>query len=214
MSSGATARLFVAVGLPAGVGGRLSEWARGVAAAARAAGLSPHALKLVHEDSMHLTLCFLGNRPVGEIDALSDALAGCTRSARELSLGAPLRLPPRRPQALAVEIQDRDGWLAQTQVRVSERLEAVSGWSPERRRFRPHVTVARMRAAARPRVRDKDRRRAGEASEIGSRLDGEWALPPTPRLSFVPEVIVLYRSRLAAEGASYEKLADCRLTGA
>src|SRR5580693_9294837 len=99
MPSGATARLFVAVELPVEARERLCEWGRGVAVAARAGGLSPHALKLVGEDSLHLTLCFLGSRPVGELAVLGDALAGCDEGTCELSLGAPLWLPPRRPQA-------------------------------------------------------------------------------------------------------------------
>jgi 2'-5' RNA ligase len=73
MPSGATARLFVAVELPLVVRERLCEWGRGVAVAARAGGLSPHALKLVGEDSLHLTLCFLGSRPMAETAVLADA---------------------------------------------------------------------------------------------------------------------------------------------
>lgn len=213
MSSAATARLFVAIKLPVEVGERLAEWARAVAASARGAGLSPHALKLVREDSMHLTLCFLGNRPVGEIETLGEALAGYVEPTCELSLGAPLWLPPGRPQALAVEVRDRDdASLARTQERMTETLAAVSAWAPERRRFRPHVTVARMRAPARPRTRDRDRGRAGRDADGAARFFGEWALPPTPRQSFSPEAIVLYRSRLSPAGASYEQLSSCELS--
>jgi 2'-5' RNA ligase len=211
MSSGATARLFVAVELPVTVRERLCEWGRGVAVAARAGGLSPHALKLVAEDSMHLTLCFLGSRPVGEVQMLAAALAGCDEGTCELSLGAPLWLPPRRPQALAVEVHDRDGALAGIQQRIAELLAAVSDWSPESRRFRPHVTVARIRAAGRPRARDAARRRSAQRPELAERPDGEWALPPTPRLGFAAAELVLYRSRLAPQGARYEQLAGCQL---
>ena len=211
MSSGATARLFVAVELPVEVRECLCEWGRGVAVAVRAGGLSPHALKLVAEDSLHLTLCFLGSRPVGEIEALGTALAGCEEGTCELSLGAPLWLPPRRPQTLAVEVHDRDGVLAGMQERIVGTLAAVSGWSPEPRRFRPHVTVARIRSAGRPRARDGARRRSAQGPEPAGRPDGEWALPPTPRLRFVPAEVVLYRSRLTPEGARYEQLAGREL---
>ncbi|HLH13718.1 MAG TPA: 2'-5' RNA ligase family protein, partial [Solirubrobacteraceae bacterium] len=72
----------------------------------------------------------------------------------------------------------------------------ASGWLPERRRFRPHVTVARVRRGA----------------ARGSRSSGERALPPTPRASFHAGEVVLYRSWLEPQGARYEELASAGLT--
>jgi 2'-5' RNA ligase len=189
MSRGATARLFVAVDPPLSVREELADWARGVAVAARAVGSSRGALRLLDADSLHLTLCFLGSRPVGEIAALAAALADCAEQPCELSVGAPLWLPPRRPHALAVEIRDREMALAIIQQRVSGELSAASAWRPERRRFRPHITLARVRRGT------------------GDQAGRERALPATPRLSFTAEAIVMYRSWLAPEGASYEELA-------
>jgi 2'-5' RNA ligase len=198
MSRGATARLFVAVEPPVEVCEQLVEWARGVAAGARAAGGSRGALRLLGAHSLHLTLCFLGSRPVEEIDALAATVGARAEHDCELSVGAPLWLPPRRPHALAVEIHDRSGELARVQERVSEALASVSGWEPQRRRFRPHITLARVRGGAAP------RRRPAAGAERSRR---EQPLPATPRLSFTPEAIVLYRSWLAPEGATYEALA-------
>jgi 2'-5' RNA ligase len=191
MSRGATARLFVAVDPPASVCDELVEWARGIAVSARAGGSARRSLRLLEAESLHLTLCFLGSRPVAEIEALSDALAACAEHACELSLGAPLWLPPRRPHALVVEVHDRDGGLSRLQARLSESLASVSGWRPERRRFRPHITLARGRGPRR-----------------------ELALAATPRLEFVPEAIVLYRSWLEPDGANYEALASSELLSA
>jgi 2'-5' RNA ligase len=197
--------LFVAVDPPLAVREELAGWARGVAAAARAAGSPRGALRLLHPQSLHLTLCFLGSRPVAEIEALATALAGAGEHALDLSLGAPLWLPSRRPQALAVEIHDHGGELGRVQQELSVALCAVSSWLPERRRFRPHITLARLRrggAGHRPRAE----RSAGE--------DREQSLPATPRLGFTPEAIVLYRSWLTREGASYEALASRELAPA
>jgi RNA 2',3'-cyclic 3'-phosphodiesterase len=212
MSRGATARLFVAVDPPLSVREQLVEWARGVAAAARIAGSPRGSLRLLDAQSLHLTLCFLGSRPVGEIDALAAALAPCAEHARQLSVGAPLWLPPRRPHALAVEIHDRDGGLERTRERVSTALAGVSAWRPERRRFRPHITLARLRGRA------AGGRRATAGSAVGAaersradRAGREPPLPATPRLSFAPEAIVLYRSWLAPDGATYEALARSEL---
>ncbi|HUB72574.1 MAG TPA: RNA 2',3'-cyclic phosphodiesterase [Solirubrobacteraceae bacterium] len=203
MSRGATARLFAAIELPAAVRERLTAWTRAAFAGLREAGGSRAALRALEEDSLHLTLCFLGERPVGEIAALSAALAALRLEACELALGAPLWLPPRRPRALAVEVHDFHGELAGVQERVSAALAGAGAWSPERRRFRAHVTLARVRGGGRA------ERGAGAASR--GRPTGAGALPATPRLSFTPEAVVLYRSWLGQRGASYEPLAAAAL---
>ncbi len=186
---------------------QLVEWARAVGAAAREAGSARGSLRLLDAQSLHLTLCFLGSRPVGEIDALAATLAAGAEQACELSVGAPLWLPSRRPQALAVEVHDRGGELARVQERVSGELAGASAWQPERRRFRPHITLARVRGRVGGRRARSDQPRA-------EGLARERSLPATPRLSFTPEAIVLYRSWLAPEGASYEALATRGLAAA
>lgn len=196
----------MAVDPPLAVREELAEWAREVAVAARAAGSPRGALRLLGAESLHLTLCFLGSRPVGEIDELASALMARGEHTCELSVGAPLWLPPRRPHSLTVEIHDHDGELARVQEAVSDTLCSVSTWQPERRRFRPHITLARL---GRGGVRGRRSRRERSAHE-----GHELALPATPRLGFTPEAIVLYRSWLTREGARYEGLASSELVPA
>jgi 2'-5' RNA ligase len=197
MPRGATARLFVAVDVPAAVREELAQWARG-AARSSGAGVperSPQPLRVLEPDALHLTLCFLGSRPVEEIDAIAAALSTCAAYVGELSVGVPLWLPPRRPRALAVEIHDAGGGLARMHETARSEISRTSGWEPERRRFRAHITLARMREVAR-------RPRPAGA---------EPRLPATPPLRFTPESIALYRSWLSPAGASYETLAACAL---
>jgi 2'-5' RNA ligase len=201
MSRGASARLFVAVDPPLAAAEELGEWARLVASGARAGGAARGMLRLLDPSSMHVTLCFLGSRPVGEMDALADALGSCPARPFELSVGAPQWLPPRRPRALAVEVHDRAGELASTHERVSAALAGASSWQPERRRFRPHITLARVRQGA------------GRGARAADRAARAQPLPATPRLSFTPAAIVLYRSWLAPQGASYEAIVRCPLAG-
>ncbi len=210
----------MAVDPPLSVCEELVEWARGVAVSARAGGSARGSLRLLEASSLHLTLCFLGSRPVGEIEALAAALAPCAEHACELALGAPLWLPPRRPRALAVEIHDRDGELRRLQEHVSGALASASGWLPERRRFRPHITLARVRGG----VAGRRLRGSGslDGAPAGSRADlsrrerprRELALPATPHLRFTAEAIILYRSWLEPEGARYEALASSELAAA
>jgi len=201
MSRGVTARLFVAVELPLWVREWLAEWTQ------RVADVSPGrrgGMRALPVQSLHLTLCFLGSRPVGEIAALAAAVGSYEGAACELNLGAPLWLPARRPRALAVEVRDREGALARVQSDLSEALMQAGSWEPERRRFRAHITLLRIGR--------------GAYALRGSRGDrAPAALPPlpaTPGLEFAPEAIVLYRSWLDADGASYEPLARNELVPA
>jgi RNA 2',3'-cyclic 3'-phosphodiesterase len=207
MARGGAARLFVAIDPPPEVGEELAEWARQAVAdwsswAVRPQRRPRRAPRVLKAEALHLTLCFLGSRPAAEIATLSSALATCAEGAGsrvladELSVGAPLWLPPRRPHALAVELHDRTGGLAALQASVGRALSEGSGWEPERRRFRPHITLVRMRA--------------GTAPARGATGDRPL-LPPTPQLRFTPESIVLYRSLPAAGGTAYDPLETCVL---
>jgi 2'-5' RNA ligase len=190
MNRGPTARLFVAVDPPEEVRQALASWARNGVRATAGGPRQSMSMRVLDPELLHVTLCFLGDRPVAEMGKLGDRLAACEGSVGELSVGAPLWLPPRHPRALAVELHDEDHKLADLQTEVAQALDegAPSGHEQKgpKRRFRPHVTVARMGRGAAPRER---------------------ALPPTPALSFVPTELVLYRSWLSPEGASYEAVA-------
>lgn len=192
--------MFVAADPPLEVREALAEWARAVAPSVETNAGRGIRLRVLDVEALHITLCFLGARPVGELDALAAALPPCAGHACDLTLGAPLWLPPRRPQALSVEVHDEEGELARLQADVSAALAAASAWEPERRRFRPHVTVARVRGNAGAGRRGRDR---------------GVPLPPvaaaTPPLGFMAESLVLYRSWLEPSGARYEAIARCSL---
>jgi 2'-5' RNA ligase len=175
-------RLFLAVEPPQAARDELAMWARG------AIGRNA-AVRRLPAGSLHLTLCFLGEQPhaaVEEITALLGLLVEPFATVGELAIGAPAWLPPRRPRVLAVEVADSDGALRALQGALVAELAASLGWQPPRERFRPHVTVARMRPGS---------ERAHE-------------LAPTPQLTFAPVALTLFRSSLQASGAVYEPLAS------
>jgi 2'-5' RNA ligase len=221
MTSGATARLFVAVDPPAEVREELLAWARR-ALTRMSRGRSPRAngdTRLLEPEALHLTLCFLGGRPVSEIETIGDALADCAASVGELELGAPLWLPPRHPRVLAVEVHDRGGGLARLHAAVCGALADATDWQPERRGFKAHITVARVRGGGRQRGRRRPR--PGERASVGAagaergrERQPEPSLPATPQLRFTPASVVLYRSFLSRSGASYQALASCELLAA
>src|SRR5437660_1570697 len=133
MSRGATARLFVAVDPPAAVREELAVWARDAAlrSGLQLPGGAGRPLRLLAPGALHLTLSFLGSRPVGEIEPIGSAIGACATQVGELSVGAPLWLPPRRPRALAVEIHDQAGGLARLHEAVTGAIAAATGWEPE-----------------------------------------------------------------------------------
>ena len=119
---------------------------------------------------LHLTLVFLGERSVDDAVA-----AGAVLKARRLgplhTAGA-LWLPPRRPGVLAVALRKHPK-LTALQRELTEALANAIGLAPDRHRFRPHVTLARVPRGTRP-----DRA-----------LD-----PPPPIFSFQSPSLTLYHS--------------------
>ena len=186
------ARLFVALELPGDVRDALGAWAR------EHVGAMPR-LRVVDPDSLHVTLCFLGARPAGEVQAIAaacrEAVSG--RPAASLTVGDALWLPPRRPRVLTVELGDEGGRLAAVQGALAGALADGGFYEPEARRFLAHVTVARADTdPAHPRGRPR-------RDEIPA---------PTPA-RFTGERATLYRSRLGKGPARYEALASVTLSG-
>jgi 2'-5' RNA ligase len=181
---GEQARLFVAASLPAAVRAELARWARSGVAVGPGSGL-----RRLEPETMHLTLCFLGDQPLASVDALAVALGGLAEAVAEvgeLVVGAPVWLPPRRPRALAIEIGDPDGALRALRAALAREIAATIDWVPQRQHFRPHVTVARIRPGGPP----------------------PGALAVTPQLRFACERVALLRSHLEPAGARYEELAS------
>jgi RNA 2',3'-cyclic 3'-phosphodiesterase len=177
-------RLFVALDLPA--------QARAALAAFRDAAADPAVWRPLPDEALHLTLAFLGRRPEGDVASVERVLTAAAGPAPPLALGGPLLLPPRRPRVLCADVEDREGVLAALQARVSEGLASAGVYVPEKRPFRAHATVARLR----PRARAP---REGPAEG------------PEP-LAFRGEAVTLYASHLHPAGARYEALARVPLS--
>ena len=178
-------RLFVALDLPEEARAELVHWRE-------PALRGQEGLRGVAPESLHATLCFLGQRPEADVERVAELVRGAAEAQRApgLGLGAARWLPSRtRPRVLSVELDDASGALAALQHAVGEALEEAAMWKFEHRRFLPHVTVARVRRGAR--VRGVE-------------------LPPPPALPFAGAAVSLYQSHLGGGGpARYE--ARCRV---
>ena len=160
-------RLFVALDLPDPVRAELASYREAVADA--------EVWRPVDAAAFHITLAFLGHRPDEDAAAVA-ALLPAGGAAPGLRLAGALLLPPRRARVLTVAVEDVDGALAPLQAAVGDRLAAAGLFVPEKRPFRPHVTLARLRSGAR-------RAACGGARAAGARLlrHGRDALPVAPR---------------------------------
>jgi 2'-5' RNA ligase len=126
------ARLFVAADLPEGVRARL--------ASLKTPG------RRVARESLHVTLCFLGEVDEAEIPDIGAVVSEVrAQTPVWLSAGEVLWLPPRRPRVCAVKLIDPDAALGALQASLSSALVAGGWYVPERRPFLTHVTVARLR---------------------------------------------------------------------
>jgi 2'-5' RNA ligase len=147
----------------------------------------PAVWRPVPDEALHVTLAFLGHLPEKAADAAAAVLDRASGPAPRLLVAGPLLLPPRRGRVLCAALADPDGTLAALQQRVSDGLESEGLYTPEKRRFRAHATVARLRSGAR------------------SPRDLPGGLAPEP-LEFHAEAVTLYRSHLGRGGARYEAL--------
>jgi len=151
-----------------------------------------NSLRLLDADSLHVTLAFLGSRAQADVEELADVVKQATVGfgAATLSPRGLAALPPHRPHVLALDLDDEGGRAAAVQSAVSDSLVAAELHEPERRPFRPHVTVARVRRGAKQR---------------------SWQLPRLHAEPFVAGEVVLYRSDLRPDGARYVPLARATL---
>jgi 2'-5' RNA ligase len=170
-------RLFLALRLPDGVLEEVERWQR---------AQLPN-VRVVPREHLHVTLAFLGHRPVGELDAVVGALRQAAAGAREIRL-TPIRYRETRSVGMLV-FEDEGGNAARVAGDLHERLERLGVYRGEGRPWLPHLTVARWRE--RPRLR--------------------LELPPVG--TFVPSDAAAYLSRLHPRGARYEVLESVALGG-
>ncbi|WP_221238382.1 RNA 2',3'-cyclic phosphodiesterase [Roseospira visakhapatnamensis] len=177
-------RLFVALAPPPELRATLAGMALGLPGA-----------RWVAADNLHLTLCFIGEVSPAEAEDLDGALSALRAPAVEVRLGGIGTFGQgRRVHALWVGAA-RTPALVHLQKAV-ERAVTRAGFTPERRKFTPHVTLARLRGADRGRLE----------GFIGGHND-------RPFPAFTAEAVTLYRSHLTHDGAHYEPLADYPLEG-
>jgi len=157
-------------------------------------------LKWVAPDTIHLTLKFLGNIPLGSVGAVSRAMRQAAGEQPPFSLHAAATGAFPNSDRVQVAWVGLGGDL-KALGRLQQRLEALLvplGFPSEKRPFTAHLTLARVR----------DNTAADRRASFGRRLvRGE--LPDCPAVYV--SAISLFQSRLTPAGAVHTRLAEAKL---
>lgn len=175
-------RLFVGIELPDALKERLAGICIGVPGA-----------KWVKPENLHLTLRFIGEVDEGRFGDIDAALSAVRAPEFELTLsGIGHFASGKAPRVLWVGVE-RNEPVVYLQGRV-EAACARAGLESERRKFSPHITLARLNNPP--------------ASRLGAFLSGNSLFKSAP---FSVEEFTLFSSFLARGGAIHRAEADYRL---
>lgn len=126
-------RLFVALELPEALRRAVGELQSGLRGA-----------RWLDEDALHLTLAFIGEVDGSAVRRIETALEDVAALPLQLELHGLGHFPPRgAPRVLWVGASPKE--TLEPLAKAIRRGLAGAGYPPERRRFSPHVTIARFR---------------------------------------------------------------------
>ncbi len=172
-------RLFIAIGLPEDLRARLAALGNGLPGA-----------RWVGEENLHLSLRFLGELDGGEAADVDASLTAVRLPAFELGLeGISHFGEGRNLRALWAGVRPSPA-LMRLQAKI-EQAVIRAGQPPEKRKFKPHVTLARFKS--------------NPGSKLRSYLAEHALFRSEP---FRVECFTLYSSFLSASGAIYRAEAD------
>ncbi len=172
-------RLFVALALPETLSRRLAMLAGGVREA-----------RWLDIENMHLTLRFIGETEEDTLAEINHALEQVRADGFDMTLSGVGHFQSRkRVHALWVGIEPNPS-LTDLHARIASALMRA-GCAPDRRRFTPHVTLARLKPAPPAHVRDWL-----EANSL-------FRADPVAVTGFT-----LFQSHLSQSGAQYQALRE------
>ena len=189
-----TLRTFIALPLPA-------EWTSVLESAiGELRGSTSGAVRWVQPSGIHLTLKFLGSTAGHLVPDILSGLDGSLQGVPgpELSLSGLGVFPnSRNPRVLWAGVSGDMDTLEDWYERV-ESLMVGLGWAAERRPFRPHLTLGRVR----DRASSTERGRIATAmSQCSVPALGPWRA----------NTVRLYQSELTPQGAIYSNLGEVEI---
>jgi RNA 2',3'-cyclic 3'-phosphodiesterase len=149
-------------------------------------------LRPTRREQLHVTLAFLGEVDPAAAGIAREVVRGCAEErAGEATVTGLLPLPSAgRARVVTLKIDDVEQVFGRLFERVMSQLEANQVMQREKRPFRPHLTIARLRSPVR----------------VEPRFEGADAPYPVDSVN-------LYRSELRREGARYTVVERAPLIG-
>jgi len=166
-------RLFTALELPADIAFSLSLLRGGLPGA-----------RWIDPENYHMTLRFIGDVDQHVADDVADTLTRISRPSFKLALSGLGAFGSRKPHSIWAGVTTSQE-LKELQAEQERRLQRL-GLEPERRKFTPHVTLARLKTAS----------QADVAAYLA--LRGDFRTPP-----FEVGRFVLLSSRASKGGGPY-----------
>lgn len=186
-------RLFVAADIPAEVRRLLSDMVEEVRYEIEGA-------RWVKAGNLHLTLKFIGEREDDSLERLKNEIRVAAERGNPFSatLGGCGAFPsPGKARVIWVGMEEGVEEAAKVAGKLDSRL-AKAGVERDKRRFRGHLTLARLR---------KPRNCAALLNDMEAKLKGLSGMP------FPVAEVVLYRSVLGPQGPTYTALESFKLGG-
>ncbi len=191
-----TQRIFIAIELSPDV----RRWLEKARADLQSA-MPADAVRWVDVNGIHLTLKFLGEIPVGRIDAVRGAMDRSREGVRPFSLtveGVGCFPNTGRPRVVWAGVRAEPS-LADLQRRLEDNLHAV-GFPKEQRAFSPHLTLGRV----------KDGASENQLHKIAAAIESAQTAPPA---AMAVDGLCLFRSVLRPQGSQYSVLYRVEISG-
>jgi RNA 2',3'-cyclic 3'-phosphodiesterase len=193
-------RLFIALDIDDAIRERISRFVEGVR------NFAPDA-RWAKDESLHVTLKFIGEQPDEKVDAIKQELSGVSAIATEIRFRGYGFFPaPKSARVFWVGMESGPD-LATLAAAIDKQMPAL-GIAKEERAFSPHLTLARSAGGSgAPRWRKGD-----GPKRTFQHLQERLVALPTPEFgTMTPREFFLYRSQLSPKGSKYTKLAKFKL---
>ena len=193
-------RIFIALDIDPGIREKIRDFMGQVRTNAPA-------VRWVAEESLHVTLKFIGERPESDLNRIEGALGSVEAKQFQLSFRGTGFFPtPKAARVfwIGIEAQPELAILAKT---IDESLASL-GISKEVRAFSPHLTLARAKGGS----GDPGWRKGDKPNHQFANLQAYLEKQQPPEFgTMTAREFFLYQSQLSNKGARYTKIARFEL---